>query len=128
MTTNPNNYPGLTATLIGYASGPARTPAYDKDGTKGILELSVPVNEGYKKDGEFVQTSTTWYKYVAGGEFAQNVLAPIAKGDKVRIEDAKQEVREYQDKDGNTKLGIELRFGTLTVLDASDKPAADVWS
>lgn len=123
---NENNYPGLTATLVGYAAGPARTPAYDKQGTKGILELSIPISEGYKKDGEFVQTGTTWYRYVAGGDFAQNVIAPIQKGDKVRIEDAKQEVREYQDKDGNTKLGIELRFGTVTVVEPA-KATADAW-
>ena len=123
---NENNYPGAAVTLVGYAAGPAKAPAYDKDGSRGILELSIPINEGYKKDGEFVQTGTTWYTYSAAGDFAQNVIAPIGKGDKVRIEDAKQEVREYQDRDGNTKLGITLKFGSVTVLESKGAGAPAV--
>lgn len=115
---NENNYIGANATVVGYAASDARPPAYDKDGERGILEVSIPVNEGYKKDGEFVQTGTTWYTITGASDYAQNVLAPIKKGDKIRVEDAKQEVREYKDKDGNAKLGISLRFGTVTVLES----------
>lgn len=120
--TNPNNYQGATVTLVGYAAGPAKPPAYDKGGSKGILELSIPINEGYKKDGEFIQTGTTWYTYSAAGEYAAN-LSTVNKDDKIRIDDAKQEVRKYTTKDGVTKLGIELRFGTLVVLEAKGAPA-----
>lgn len=116
--TNENNYLGASATVVAYAAGPARTPAYDKDDTRGVLEVSLPVNEGYKKDGEFVQTGTTWYTYSGAGEFAQNVLANVQKGDKIRVEDAKQEVRTYTDREGKEKLGITLRFGTFTVLES----------
>ena len=123
---NPNNYPGAEATIVAYAAGPARTPAYDKSGSRGILEVSLPVNEGYKKDGEFVQTGTTWYSYVAAGDFASDVLSGVRKGDKIRVEDAKQEVRTYTDKDGNERLGISLRYGTFTILESksgdSDSP------
>lgn len=123
---NENNYIGANATVVGYAASDARPPAYDKNGERGILEVSIPVNEGYRKDGEFVQTGTTWYTITGASDYAQNVLAPIKKGDKVRVEDAKQEVREYKDKDGNTKLGITLRFGTVTVLESkSDGFAPD---
>lgn len=115
---NENNYIGANATVVGYAASDARTPAYDKDGELGILEVSIPINEGYKKDGEWVKTGTTWYTITGASDYAQNVLAPIKKGDKIRVEDAKQEVREYKDKDGNTKLGISLRFGTVTVLES----------
>lgn len=114
---NENNYIGVATTLVGYAASDARTPAYDKDGSKGVLEVSIPINEGYKKDGEFVQTGTTWYTYSGAGDFAQNVLSSVKKGDKVRIEDAKQEVREYEGKDGKA-LGITLRFGSFTVLES----------
>lgn len=120
--TNPNNYLGATATIVGYAAAGARTPAYDKEGKSGVLEIAIPVNEGYKKDGEFVQTGTTWYTYSAAGEYAAN-LSTINKGDKVRVSDAKQEVREYKSKDGEAKLGIGLRFGTIEVLEA--KPDSD---
>jgi hypothetical protein len=124
--TNENNYIGATLTLVGYASAEARSPAYDKDGSKGILEISIPVNEGYKKDGEFVQTGTTWYTYSAAGDYAA-ALSAIQKGDKLRIDEAKQEIREYEDKNGVKQKGISLRYGSLTVLESkSSAPAGDV--
>lgn len=120
---NLNNYPGAEITLVGWTASEARPPAYDKDGSKGVLEISVPINEGYKKDGEFVKTGTTWYQYSAAGDYAQ-ALKGIAKGSKVRIEGAKQEVRAYKDREGVDKLGIGLRFGTVTVLDAAGSDEA----
>ena len=129
---NPNNYREANTTLVGYTSAEPRVPAYVKDGSTNVLELSIPINEGYKKDGEFVQTGTTWYTYSGAGDFAQNVLANIAKGTKVRIDGAKQEVREYKNKDGESKLGITLRFGELTILEAPNgggsSATADTWS
>lgn len=118
--TNENNYLGATASIVAYAAGPARVPAYDKSGDRGILEVSLPVNEGYKKDAEFVKTSTTWYTYSGAGDFAQNVLSQVQKGDKIRVDNAKQEVREYTDREGNAKLGITLRYGDFTVLESAD--------
>lgn len=121
---NPNNYVGAELTLVGYLSSDPRPPAYDKDGERGILEFSIPVNQGYKNrdTGEFVQTGTTWYSYTATAEF----LEPygLQKGDMVRIDGAKQEVREYTAKDGTNKLGINLRYGDITVLKSAggDEP------
>lgn len=116
MTTNPENYIGATLTLVGWTSKEAERPAYDKDGSRGVLELSIPINEGYKKDGEFKKTGTTWYTYSAAGDYA-DALSAIPKGSKVRIEDAKQEVREYE-ANGVKKMGIGLRFGKVIVLEA----------
>ena len=114
--TNPNNYLGATVTLVGYAASDARNPAYDREGTRGVKQVPIAINEGYKKDGQFVQTGTTWYDVEAGGDAAQS-LASIKKGQKIRVEDAKQEVREYTDKNGAVQKGITLKFGTVTVLD-----------
>lgn len=114
---NPDNRIGASLTLVGYISGPAKSPAYDTDGSKGILEVSIPINEGYTKDGQFVQTGTTWYQYSSMRD--AEALRGLQKGDKVRIDDAKQEVREYTTKDGEKKLGIGLRYGTLTVLESA---------
>lgn len=114
--TNPNNYLGATVTLVGYAASDARNPAYDREGTRGVKQVPIAINEGYKKDGQFVQTGTTWYDVEAGGDAAQT-LANIKKGQKIRVEDAKQEVREYTDKNGAVQKGITLKFGTVTVLD-----------
>lgn len=114
--TNENNYIGATVTLVGYTASEARFPAYDKEGSKGVLELPIAINEGYTKDGEFVKTGTTWYTYSAAGEYV-DALKAIAKKSKVRIDDAKQEVREYKDKEGVTQKGISLRYGSITVLE-----------
>jgi single-stranded DNA-binding protein len=116
MSNNPENRIGASLTLVGYTSGEARNPAYDKDGSKGVKEIAIAINEGYTKDGEFVKTGTTWYTYSAAGDYA-DTLVDIPKGSKVRIEDAKLEVREYKANDGTTKLGHSLRFGTITVLE-----------
>jgi hypothetical protein len=116
MTNNPENRIGASLTLVGYTATEARNPAYDKDGSKGVKELPIALNEGYTKDGEFVKTGTTWYTYSAAGDYA-DTLADIPKGSKVRIEDAKQEVRSYKDREGVEKLGIGLRYGTITVIE-----------
>lgn len=124
MTTiNPNNYPGTAATIVAYAAGEARFPAYDKEGTRGVLELSLPVDEGYTKDGEWVKTGTTWYTYSASGEYA-DALREVGKGDKVRIDGAKQEVREYE-VNGEKRLGIGLRFGNFAILERKGSRQAD---
>lgn len=130
------DYVGARTTLVGWAASDGRNPAYDKDGSKGVKEVSIAINEGYTKDGEFVQTGTTWYTVSAAGEYAAEIAA-LKKGDKIKVEDAKQEVREYQDREGNNKLGITLRYGKLTVLErkggqSAAAPAAaaasdDVW-
>lgn len=118
MTTNPNNYIGVSTTLVGYVATAPRNPAYDKDGSRGVKEVSIAINEGYKKDGEFVQTGTTWYTVQAAGDAAHGISA-LNKGDKVRVENAKQEVRAYKTKDGEEKLGITLLFGEIIVLESA---------
>ena len=134
---NTNNYRGVTTTIVGYAASDARNPAYDKEGTRGVKQVPIAVNEGYKKDGEFVQTGTTWYRVekhqddwatlgVQKGDAAQALLA-VRKGDLIRVDDAKQEVRAYKAGDGTEKLGITLKFGQVTVLESksggdSDQP------
>lgn len=122
MTYNENNYPGATLCLVGYAAGNPEYPPYDREGKRGFKQLSVAVNEGYKKDGEFVQTGTTWYR-IEKHEDAWAELG-VGKGDKVRLDGAKQEVREYQDKNGDSKLGITLTYGDLTVLESKSSGSA----
>lgn len=109
MTINPNNYPGIEATIVGFVAGDPENPRYDKEGTRGRKQISIPVNHGYKnKDtGEFVATGTTWIQYTANDEF----LAGIKKGAKVRIDGAKLESREH-----NGKTYFDAMFGTIAVL------------
>lgn len=122
MSINSNNYVGVNTTIVGYVAVDPRFPAYDKKGERGIKQIPIAINEGYKpKDGDFVKTGTTWYDVEVKEEFLDDTY--IAKGFKIRVDDAKQEVREYTDRDGNSKLGITLKFGKVSVLEG-DEPDA----
>lgn len=117
---NSQNYVGATIVLVGYAAGDPEFPPYDRDGKRPFKQVSVAVNEGYKpKDGGgFVQTGTTWYRI----EKHQDDWAQLGvqKGDKIRLEGAKQEVRSYKNKNGEDQLGITLSYGELTVLESKN--------
>lgn len=119
---NENNYLGATVTVVGYAAGAPEYPPYDKEGKRGYKQLSVPVNEGYKKDGEFVKTGTTWYRVEKHQDDWANL--GVQKGDKVRIDNAKQEVRTYKNREGVEQLGITLSYADVTVLESSVPGAA----
>lgn len=119
---NPNNYNGATIVLVGYAAGDPEFPPYDRDGKRPFKQVSVAINEGYKpKDGDFVKTGTTWYRI----EKHQDDWAELGvrKGDKIRLEGAKQEVRTYK-KNGEDQLGITLSYGELTVLESKNGGSA----
>lgn len=121
--TNPNNFPGATVTVVGWIANDPEYPPYDKEGKRGFKRFSVPVREGYKKDGEFKETGTTWYEVTLHedkiDELSDNGIH-LVKGAKVRIEDAKQEVREYKNKNGEEKLGITLSYGNINVIEYPD--------
>lgn len=123
---NPNNYPGITATVVGTAGGEARFPLYDKEGKRGRKEVSVAVGHGYRdKDGNWQDTSTTWVSYEAGGDYVAT-LEEVRKGDKIRLDEVKFETRLYKNKDGEEKIGVTATFGTLTILER-DRMAYEDW-
>lgn len=116
--TNEKNFIGATTTIVGYVAVDPRYPAYDKEGSRGYKQVTVALNEGYKpKGGEFVKTGTTWYDI----ELHEDEVSKlgIEKGDKIRVDDAKQEVRTYKNKEGEEKLGITLKFGEITILESA---------
>ncbi len=121
---NQNNYEGATITLVGRAGANAENPPYDKEGSRGIKQIRVAVGQGYKnKDtGEWVDTGTTWFSVTGRAD----EIGHVRKGDKVRLDDARLETREFDRKDGSKGQAFETRFGTLTVLESksadSDKP------
>jgi len=118
---NPNNYIGINATIVGYVAADPRPPAYDRDDERGIREIPIPINHGYKnRDGDWVETSTTWINYVAAGDAADSLESKVRKGDKIRLDDTRLETRQYKDKEGNARIGVEARFGNLTVLEEGD--------
>lgn len=113
---NPQNYTGVTVTAVGRAGADAENPPYDKSGERGVQQVRVAVDQGYKnKDsGEWVSTGTLWLT-VTG---RTDDIGHVRKGDKVRLDDARLEAREFQRKDGSTGQAFETRFGSLTVLES----------
>jgi single-strand DNA-binding protein len=117
---NPNNYDGVTAVVVGRAGGPVEFKNFDGGGSQA--ELSIAVSQGYKnRDGDWVDTGTTWYRAKAQGEFAENNWPHVNKGDKVRLDEARLETREFKRKDESVGQAFELKFGTLTVVSEAPK-------
>jgi hypothetical protein len=56
-------------------------------------------------------------------DYAEDNWPYIGKGDKVRVDDAKQEVRSYETRDGETRTEIKLTYGELTVLESKGERA-----
>lgn len=107
---NEKNAAGATIVIVGNATREAE----DKfDGKQ--TELRVAVARNYQKDGEWKSTPTVYYTVIASGDHA-GALRQVGKGDKIRVDDAQYEPREYDKKDGTKGISHELRFGTVTVL------------
>lgn len=111
---NPNNYDGATTTIVGRAGDAPKVKNFEGGGS--ITELSIGVSQGYKKNDEWVDTGTTWYTLTAATSYAEDNWPDVGKGDKVRVDDGRQETREYKKADGSSGLQITLKFGTLTVI------------
>ena len=121
---NPKNYKGATTFIVGNAGGEPQRK--DFAGGNSITELSVAVPQGYKnKSDEWVDTGTTWYTVTAWADHAADHWPEVAKGDKVRVDNARQETHEFTRKDGTTGLQITLKFGELSVVErkADREPA-----
>lgn len=114
---NPNNYDGAEVTIVGRAGGEPRETSF------GTRELSIGVSQGYKKDGQWVDTGTTWYVLSATTGYAEDNWPFVGKGDKVRVDGAKQETREWTDKEDNKRLQIKLTYGRLSVIESKSAPA-----
>lgn len=116
MTINPNNYRGISATIVGYASADAGFTAFDKGGERGISEVRVPIGHGYKdkNSGEWKETGTTWVT-VTG---KTDDIGHIRKGDLIRVDDAKFESREFTRKDGSIGQAFQTSFGSVSVLES----------
>lgn len=120
---NPNNYEGATLTVVGRAGG---EPEEIFDGA--TTRFSIAVNQGYKKDGEWVDTGTVWYTVQAATEYAEQHWPEINPGDKVRVENAKQEVRVFLKNNGDPGVELRLSYGSVKMVErkservVSEKP------
>lgn len=122
MTINPNNYRGISATIVGYAAGDAENPKYDPSGERGISEVRVPIGHGYKdkSSGEWKETGTTWVT-VTG---RTDDIGYIRKGDLIRVDDGKFESQEFTRKDGSIGQAFQTSYGTVTVLESKNGGSA----
>jgi hypothetical protein len=102
---------GIRASIVGNVS---RAPEDKFNGS--LTEVSVAVDHGYKKDGEWTKTGTTFVTYGASGDWA-GPLHSLAVGDRVELADVALETRTYTKKDGTEGLAVNARFGTVTVLE-----------
>lgn len=120
---NPNNYDGASATIVGRAGGPFEIREFNNGGSQA--QLSIAVGKGYKKDGEWVDTGTDWYTLTATPEYAEANWPTVGKGDKVRVDDARLELKAFQRNNGEIGVDASLRYGTLVVVEAKgDREAA----
>ena len=120
---NPNNYDGATVTVVGRAGGePQKSRVADN-----ILELSIAVGKGYKKDGEWVDTGTDWYTLSATDQWVEENWPAVGKGDKVRVDNARLELREFQKRDGTNGYALNLRYGDLTVVQPKNADGDGAW-
>lgn len=116
--TNPNNLPGANATVVGNATGSVEVREFPSGGSQA--QLGIAVNKGYKdrETGEWKDTGVDFYNLVAAPEYASENWPSVSKGDKVRVDDARLEARPYTSKDGEPRVDLQLRFGTLVVVEA----------
>lgn len=123
---NENNYDGAHATIVGRAGGEWSVREFGNGNSQA--ELSIAVGKGYKDKatGEWVDQGTDWYRLISTPDYATQNWPEVGPGDKVRVEDARQEVRSYIKNDGTAAHSIDLRFGTLTVVQAKQPVGAGV--
>ena len=119
MTINSQNISGVTATIVGNAAASPENPPYDKEGTRGFKQLRLGVSQGYtdKNTGEWVERPTLWVTVNGRDED----FPAISKGDKVRVDEARFEAREYERKDGTIGQAFETRFGRISVVESKSQ-------
>jgi len=101
--------------IVGYLG---RDPElrYTPQGT-AVCNFSVATTERRKdKSGEF-QDVTTWFNVSLWGNRAETVTPYLSKGKLVYIE-GRLTQREYQDRDGNTRISIDVNATELQFVGA----------
>lgn len=121
---NPQNYPGVGIDyIVGTAGGEVEYRTFENGGSQA--SLSVAVGEGYKKDGQWVDQGTTWYRVIATQDYAEDNWPYIGKGDKVRIDGGRLSAREFDRRDGSKGQSFEVRFGNVRVLESKQAASED---
>lgn len=115
---NSNNYDGASAVIVGRAGGPVEVKSFGNGAEQA--QLSIAVSKGYKnkQTDEWVDQGTDWYTLTATADYADSNWPDVQKGDKVRVDDARLELKGFIKKDGTAGVDATLRFGTLVIIEA----------
>ncbi len=90
--------------LVGFAG---MDPELKTVGEKNkIAKFSLATSEGYKKDGEWVNT-TQWHYLTGWNKIADQIFTLVKKGKKLSIT-GKISYNTYQDKEGKTLRNTEI--------------------
>lgn len=121
---NSKNYDGASAVIVGRAGGPVEIKTFDKGASQA--QLSVAVGKGYKNKttNEWVDQGTDWYTLTATEDYANQNWPEVNKGDKVRIDDARLELKGFVKNNGEAGVEATLRYGTLVIVEAKSARAA----
>jgi single-stranded DNA-binding protein len=111
---NPKDYEGASVVIVGSAGGPVEVVKFPNGGSQA--QLSIAVGKGYKKGDEWVDTGTDWYTLTATEDYAAQNWPDVQTGDKVRVDEARQELKGYIKKDGEAGVDARLRYGTLVIV------------
>lgn len=113
---NPKNIDSATVTIVGRAGGPVEVKEF-KNGSQA--QLSIAVGTGYKdkkNNDEWVDTGTNWYTLTAKADYAAANWPDVGAGDKVRVDEARLELKGYVKNDKTAGVDATLRFGTLVII------------
>lgn len=119
---NEKNFVGATAVIVGSAGGPVETRDFPSGGQQA--QLSIAVGKGYMnkkvEPAVWVDQGTDWYTLVAAPEYAAQNWPDVGPGDKVRVDDARLELKAFKKNNGEIGVDATLRFGTLVVVEAKN--------
>lgn len=126
---NPNNFSGATVTIVGNAAGPYEVKEFSNGGSQA--QLSIGVGKGYKdkSTGEWKDTGTDWYTLTAQTDYAAANWPNVEKGDKVRVDESRLELKGYPKNDGTVGVEALLKYGTLVIIEkkGNSAPADKPW-
>lgn len=71
-----------------------------------VAKFSLATSEGYKKDGEWINT-TQWHRLVGWNRLADQILTIVKKGKKVTVM-GRITYRQYEDKQGKKQRETEI--------------------
>lgn len=77
---------------------------------KSVLEFSLAVNSGFKKDGP-----PSWWRCAIWGDRGEKLQQYLVKGTRLLVE-GEPKLRQYEDKDGNKRLSAEIFVNNIEFM------------